>query len=84
MKIRHFLLASVCAAAVLPAAPASADTIIDCTPAWPTGPVRCALSQAEQDLRNDPPVLDCGPTWPTGSTECAAERKVKELLATLP
>jgi hypothetical protein len=80
---RLVLLATTAAAIALPAAPASADPIIDCDGGWPTGAVRCELAETENEIREDPPLL-CRPTSMTGPLECAVERKVKELLAAIP
>ena len=59
MTARRLLLASVATAAVaVPAAPASADPIVHCSPTFLVGPVRCAVADAETQVREDNPAVD--------------------------
>ncbi len=73
MTIRRALLAaSTVAALAVPAAPASAQEIIDCGPTFVIGPVECAIEREQQALNENPPV-ECRVTFLVGPVMCRVE-----------
>ena len=80
MSIRRALLAaSTVAALAVPAAPASAQEIIDCSPTFLVGPVACAVESQQQQISDDPPVVECRVTFLIGPVMCRAERTISEV-----
>lgn len=75
MNVRRALLAaSTTVVLALPAAPASAQEIIDCGPTFLLGPVECAIEREQQALADSPPV-ECRVTFLVGPVACRVERE---------
>ena len=73
MTIRRALLAaSTVAALAVPAAPASAQEIIQCSPNFVIGPVQCKVESTQQTLNDSPPV-ECRVTFLVGPVMCRVE-----------
>jgi hypothetical protein len=80
MNIRRALLAAPAAALLALPATAAADPIVECSPTFLLGPIKCKVENTQRELAEDPPVVDCSVTFVLGPVQCRVEREISALL----